>query len=160
MRYTNKFVQFLANGNTIKVSGMSDFKSLNTMIKKVGLELPWKDYWELYSIAQNNNCVIGNSILVEYQSSKGFAIGWKSIDQSKEWFGLLPWGVKEVKQDMEPKEVIEITCYGKTTTYTNRTQAKKFYSECFAWSEGCERERYANILYQLDEGLTKISDEY
>ena len=54
-------------------------------------------------------------------------------------------------------DMVKITCYGKTETM-ERNEAMKFYRECADWSEGCERERYVNILFGLMDGLKEVSD--
>ena len=53
---------------------------------------------------------------------------------------------------------VKITCYGKTDVM-ERKEAMKFYRECADCSEGCERERYVNILFGLMDGLTEVSDD-
>ena len=55
-------------------------------------------------------------------------------------------------------DMVEITCYGKTET-TDRKKAIAFYKDCAANSEGCERERYQNILDGLEAGENKVSDQ-
>ena len=57
------------------------------------------------------------------------------------------------------KEQIQITCYGKTETWTDREKAKAFYLEGIMNSEGSERDRYTDIYTQLCEGFSKCSDE-
>ena len=41
-------------------------------------------------------------------------------------------------------------CYNTLYIFTSKENAKYFYTTCFYASEGCERERYANILIDLD----------
>ena len=96
-RYTNKWVEFLNNANTIKISGERDFKSFNSLCKKVGLDFPYTDYWSLLHLADINHCAINYiTILVEYNYSKGFSIGWHSIEESEKWFEQKPFIVKEL----------------------------------------------------------------
>ena len=54
--------------------------------------------------------------------------------------------------------MIKITCYGKTETWDDRKKAIDFYNEAVAWSDGCERERYMNILLGLYRGDMVCSD--
>lgn len=54
--------------------------------------------------------------------------------------------------------MITITCYGKTETWDDRKKAIDFYKEAVAWSDGCERERYMNILLGLYNGDMVCSD--
>ena len=101
MRYTNKFVEFLNGANTIKISGVRDFNSLNSLCKKVGLDMLEQSYWELLHIAQINHCAINNTtILVEYQPYKGFSIGYRSIEQSEKWYEQKPWSMTEVTRSL------------------------------------------------------------
>ena len=55
------------------------------------------------------------------------------------------------------KDMVKITCYGKTETM-ERSNAMKFYREAADWSEGSERERYVNILFGLMDGLSEVDD--
>ena len=95
-RYTNKWVEFLNGSNTIRIGGEKDFKSFNSLCKKVGLDSGFSDYYDLFHIAQINHCTIGLSVLVEYQQGKGFSIGYKSFEQSEKWFGQKPYNMTEV----------------------------------------------------------------
>ena len=54
---------------------------------------------------------------------------------------------------------VKVTCYGKTETYSSIDEAKAFYLECMASSEGSEQSRYASIVAQLEAGMTECSDE-
>lgn len=40
-------------------------------------------------------------------------------------------------------------CYNTLDVWENKQDAIEFYTECFYNSEGCEHERYANILADL-----------
>jgi len=55
-------------------------------------------------------------------------------------------------------DLVKITCYGKTEMM-ERDKAIKFYRECADWSEGSERERYVNVLFDLMDGLSEAKDE-
>lgn len=55
-------------------------------------------------------------------------------------------------------QMVKVTCYGKTEELTKEEATNK-YMEAYAWSDGSERERYANILFGLMTGLTEVSDE-
>lgn len=102
MRYTNKFVEFLSGANTIKISGVRDFNSLNSLCKKVGLDMDYMDYYNMLNHAQRHSCAINNiSILIEYQPCKGFTIGYRSIEDSAKWYGLAPWTMSEVLSSMK-----------------------------------------------------------
>lgn len=56
------------------------------------------------------------------------------------------------------RDMVTITCYNRTETLS-RKDAQNKYLEAFLWSDGSERERYANILIGLQMGLSEVSDE-
>lgn len=56
-------------------------------------------------------------------------------------------------------DIVKITCYGKTETRT-RGEAIKFYREGARCCEGAERDRYLNIVWGLEDGLTEVSDTF
>lgn len=53
---------------------------------------------------------------------------------------------------------VKVTCYGKTEELT-RSDAIAKYGEAILWSDGSERERYANIVGGLLAGLNEVCDE-
>ena len=55
-------------------------------------------------------------------------------------------------------DMVKITCYGKTETMT-RNDAMNKYVEAMLWSDGSEKERYANIVGGLMCGLSEVSDD-
>ncbi len=54
-------------------------------------------------------------------------------------------------------DIVKITCYGKTKEYT-RKQALKEFREAIRCCEGSERDRYVNIVCQLEDGETVCVD--
>lgn len=99
-KYTNKFIEFLNHTNTIAISSAQDLISFKSLIKKVGLSFDY-DYEKLTYLARKNNFLIRHdTVLVEYNYYKGFCLGWKSIEQSKEWFEQEPYTMKEIKESM------------------------------------------------------------
>ena len=58
---------------------------------------------------------------------------------------------------MKGSDIVKITCYGQTETRT-RKDALKFYREAMRACEGSERDRYTNIVMQLEDGATECSD--
>lgn len=100
-KYTNKWVEFLNGSNTIIISGVRDFNSLNSLCKKVGLDTGFNNYWDLFHLAQINHCEIGLSVLIEYQPYKGFSFGYRSFKQSEDWYGQKPWRMSEVLQSVK-----------------------------------------------------------
>lgn len=56
------------------------------------------------------------------------------------------------------KEAIKIICYGQEEIYTDRKKAMQFYMNCADNSEGSERERYINILFDLMDGKSLCTD--
>lgn len=57
--------------------------------------------------------------------------------------------------------MIKVTCYGKTESYdeSKRQYVIKKYVNAMMCSEGSEKERYANIVGGLYEGLDDVRDE-
>ena len=55
-------------------------------------------------------------------------------------------------------DIVTITCYGKKETRT-RSDALAFYKDCMRACEGSERDRYCNIVMDLEDGKTECSDE-
>ena len=53
---------------------------------------------------------------------------------------------------------IETVCYGNSKKWTSRKKAMDFYAEAVCCCDGCEKDRYADILAQLHEGCTLCWD--
>ena len=58
------------------------------------------------------------------------------------------------------KNLIKVVCYGRIETWHSRARAKKFYNEAARACEGCERERYANIVFDLEDKKLICTDGY
>lgn len=56
-------------------------------------------------------------------------------------------------------ERITITCYGKQEIWESREEAKAFFLQAMAGSDGSEQQRYTNIYLQLCMGMNECSDE-
>lgn len=56
------------------------------------------------------------------------------------------------------KDVVKVTCYGKTEVMERKDALKEFY-EGMMCCGGSEKERYMNIYCQLVEGLNEVYDE-
>ena len=54
--------------------------------------------------------------------------------------------------------MIQIVCYNEVERWHRRSNARKFYYEGVMCCEGSERDRYVEILRQLDAGLDVITD--
>ena len=57
------------------------------------------------------------------------------------------------------KERITTICYGEKDKWTSMEEAKAFFIQAMAGSDGSERERYTNIYMQLCMGMMEYSDE-
>ena len=55
------------------------------------------------------------------------------------------------------EDLVQITCYNETRVW-KRKEAIEFYKDCVDWSDGCERERYQNILIDLLLGKKIATD--
>ena len=53
---------------------------------------------------------------------------------------------------------VNVTCYGKTQSFPSRHAAIDFFWEVVINCEGAERDRYIEILIQLKNGWTNVSD--
>lgn len=116
MNYTNKFVEWLNGTNTIAVSCARDFNQLNSLCKKIGLNLfyncyykkptdlqNWKpNYYDFLYLAKKNNCVIRHdTVLIEYQVGRGISFGYSSYEESESWYGTKPWSMSEVIESIK-----------------------------------------------------------
>lgn len=63
-------------------------------------------------------------------------------------------GVDKVKKI----DVIKTICYGQEKLFDSKREALDFYFEAVSSSEGAERERYENIIHQLNAGKTYCLD--
>lgn len=55
-------------------------------------------------------------------------------------------------------ETVRTVCCGREDIWRNREQAKQFFLQAMAASEGSEKERYANIYMKLMMGMTNCDD--
>ena len=53
---------------------------------------------------------------------------------------------------------IVVICYNQIETWNDRQMAMDFYEDCARNCEGCERERYLNIYWDLKDGEDYASD--
>lgn len=56
------------------------------------------------------------------------------------------------------EDIVTITCYGRTKTYTRKEATKKFL-EGMMMCEGAERDRYTNIYLDLLDGKKNINGD-
>ena len=59
---------------------------------------------------------------------------------------------------MKKTPLIAVVCYNTIEFWKSRTRAIKFYKEGARCCEGCESERYANIVWDLMDGNTICHD--
>lgn len=57
-------------------------------------------------------------------------------------------------------EEVYTNCYGSLSVYKNKNDALKFYNECFLLSEVAERERYASILFAINNNESIAYDNF
>ena len=55
--------------------------------------------------------------------------------------------------------VIQTLCYGTLRKFDSLKKAKDFFLDCYTNSDGCEKERYANILIGLLDGNKFVYDD-
>lgn len=54
---------------------------------------------------------------------------------------------------------VTVICYGKTQVWDSREEAKAFYLDAIANSDGSEKERYTNIFLDLESKMEVCCDE-
>ena len=56
-------------------------------------------------------------------------------------------------------DAVTITCYGETKIWDDRKEALRFFKQGAQECDGAESRRYANIVFQLMDGLSVCSDK-
>ncbi|MBR4043476.1 MAG: DUF4314 domain-containing protein [Bacteroidaceae bacterium] len=56
-------------------------------------------------------------------------------------------------------DAVTITCYGETKVWDDRMEALRFFKQGAQECDGAESRRYANIVFQLMDGLSVCSDK-
>lgn len=56
------------------------------------------------------------------------------------------------------KDSVRTICYGVERKWESREQAKEFFKRVAVMAEGHERQRYINILVQLEKGKKVCND--
>ena len=56
-------------------------------------------------------------------------------------------------------DAVTITCYGETKVWDDRIEALRFFKQGAQECDGAESRRYANIVFQLMDGLSVCSDK-
>ena len=56
--------------------------------------------------------------------------------------------------------MITIKFHSGTKEFKTREQAYRFIKDCYNCSEGSEQRTYADILFQLDNGITECEEDY
>lgn len=56
-------------------------------------------------------------------------------------------------------KAVTVICYGKTQVWDSREEAKAFYLDAIANSDGSEKERYTNIFLDLESKMEVCCDE-
>ena len=71
----------------------------------------------------------------------------------------MKYAITHIKGENKLKqEKIIVKCYGKEQEYKSRKAAIQEFREAAEWSDGCEKERYMNILLDLYDGKTYCTD--
>lgn len=100
--WNSKFVSFLSNCNCVIVSNEAQFQRFNQLMKSVGLNFRFKNYWELLDLAKKNGYLINKeSVVIEYNNSKGFCLGWKNEKEAFDWYGVSPFTIYEIVDEIE-----------------------------------------------------------
>lgn len=59
---------------------------------------------------------------------------------------------------MKNEQGVKTVCYGQERTWESRREAKSFFLQAIAGSEGSEQERYINVYIKLQTGLDVCTD--
>ena len=57
------------------------------------------------------------------------------------------------------KKMIEIVCYNRIEKWHSRKNALRFFRDCARNCEGAERDRYIEIVWDLEDGLIRCHDK-
>ena len=60
---------------------------------------------------------------------------------------------------MMNEQGVKTVCYGQERTWESRSEAKSFFLQAIAGSEGSEQARYMNVYMKLRMGLDICTDE-
>lgn len=107
--YQSKLITFLSHSNTIFIKNEQEFSEFVTKMREVGIELfKGYSYDSLLKLAKDNNERHGhnydmNGVLVEFENGRGAAIGWKSMEESENWFREKPFTWDEITEELEGK---------------------------------------------------------
>lgn len=107
--YQSKLITFLSHYNTIFIKNEQELSELVIKMRDVGIEL-FKGYTydSLLKYVKDNDERHGHhydmdGVLVEFENGRGAAIGWKSMEESENWFGEKPFTWDEIKEELEVK---------------------------------------------------------
>lgn len=95
-----------------------------------------------------------NEFNVEYFSK---TLGISKDDAESEIKNFIEEIKKDLRKSKKSDEVI-VHCYYNDELWFGRKNAFEFYMDCIGLSDGCEKNRYANIVYDLYVGLNYASD--
>ena len=107
--YQSKLISFLSHGNTILIRNEKEFSELVKKMRSVGIALfSSYSYDTLLKYTKDNIERHGyhydmDGVLVEFENGRGAAIGWKSIEESEDWFGEKPFTWDEITEELEGK---------------------------------------------------------
>ena len=82
---------------------------------------------------------------------------WVRVEHMTE--GELKLFLEDTMKQWRECEEVETICYGKRETWESREEAKDFFRQAMAGSEGSEHQRYETIYEKLCLGMTVCSDE-
>lgn len=105
--YQSKFITFLSHGNTIIIKNDLEFAELLIKMRRVGIELfKGYSYDTLLQHAKSNierhGCDYSiDGVIVEFENGRGAAIGWRSVEESENWFGEKPFTWKEIAEELD-----------------------------------------------------------
>lgn len=104
--YDYKWIDFLANRNSIKVTNENEFRTFKSFLAQCGLSDILNEYttFQLFQHLAKLNGKNKNLFLFEYDNSKGLT--WSdNLEKSIEWYGKEPIEVDDLQEFFEKKNL-------------------------------------------------------
>jgi len=106
--WDSKIVDFLANYNTVRIKGKYEFCQLEKIMNSVGLTLTSRETFEArcastkryYAEHGQKYELADDELILEYANHKGVCVGWRSAEESRNWYGVEPLSVYDLISDL------------------------------------------------------------
>ena len=110
--------------------------------------------------AKSNKAKVGvlnitNDFNIDYFSK---VLGISKEDAKREIKNFISDAKTDFIKCKKSLDMVVVHCYYNDELWYGRKNAFDFYMDCLGCSDGCEQNRYANIIYDLNAGLNFASD--